>query len=171
MLKQDFRDIFYEGKRAPDSQSDGRNPSRPTSNYVDRFLFDLRVYGKAIQSGRYSNELFPSDNWLRDEEEKVEIPCMEPGCNQVARFSKGFHQQLIQKRQTRFYCPVHFETTRLRNQMRQQMHRIPSNSAYARPTRRPQPPASSTPSSIRWEVLVRWAMILLFLVYFFFLRK
>lgn len=171
VLRQDFKDIFYEGNRIPKSQADGRNPARPTSNYVDRFLFDLRIYLKAIQSGRYSNELFPSDYWLRDEEEKVEIPCMEPGCNQVARFSKGFHQQLIQKGQTRFYCPIHFESTRLRNQMRQQGYRIPSSPAPVRPTPRPQNQPSISTSPARWGTLVKWAMILLFLAYFFFLRK
>ncbi|MCC8998170.1 MAG: hypothetical protein LM522_01530 [Candidatus Contendobacter sp.] len=171
LLKQDFTDIFYEGSRAPDSQPDGRNSARPTANYVDRFLFDLRVYMKAIQSGRNSNELFPSDIWLRTEEEKVEIPCMEPGCNRIARFSKGFHQGRVQVGQTRFRCPIHFETNRLRNQMREQTGRIPSSSAYARPTRRPQPPASPAKSSINWGSLVQWAMILLFLVYLFFLRK
>lgn len=198
LLKQDLKDIFHKGNRVPDSHPDERNPSRPTSNYVDRLLFDLRVYLKAIQHGRYSNELFPSDNWLRDDEDKIEIPCMEPSCNRVARFSKRFHQQLVQKGQTRFYCPIHFETTRLRNQLKQQAsgisfrptparttsqpqnqtssstqqaRGIPSRPTPARTTSQPQNQASTSKSPAKWGSLVRWAMIVLFLIYFFFLRK
>lgn len=183
LLKQDFRAIFYDGKRVPEGHPDRRNAHRPTSNYVDRFLFDLRVYRKAIHAGQYSAALFPADYRLREGEEDIEVPCAEPGCTRTARFAKGWYATLVQRGQTAFRCGMCFEIHRLRQQTRASRPMQPpsshrpttrASSTHASPASTPRSQPSSPPSTVsttassNWPKWLRWALILFVVAYLIF---
>lgn len=112
-LKDDFIEIFADGRRVPEPDQDQRRFARPHTSYVDRLLHDLRGYADNIKKGRSNNELMPTELWLRSDQETIDAPCETVGCTRTNKMLRAWYDEMLSKNQ-RILCPIHDEVRRLR---------------------------------------------------------
>ena len=122
-LKNTFIEVFADGHRVPPRDSEKRRGRRVAHSYLEDFQEALALYLQSIRAGRSSNELFPTELWLRDDQEQVEVPCGEPGCVRSSRMLRVWHEEQL-ARGDRFRCSICTEVIRLRGQTREQRARL-----------------------------------------------
>lgn len=140
-LRQDFREIFYEGKRLPSGGDENKPSFRSTKNYVELFLNDLHTYLAQIRKGHLSNEIFPHERFFSpDEEAPQTFSCCEPGCNIITKVSRDQYNKLTTPNR-KLRCDIHFQINRLRIETQ------PSR-PNTRPQRRNGPQHQYTPRNV-----------------------
>jgi serine/threonine protein kinase/rRNA-processing protein FCF1 len=144
-LKDDFCEIFADGRRVPEPDTSGGRYPRPHGSYLERFLHDLRDYAGSIHRGRSTNELMPTKLWLSSKQEIVEIPCERAGCTKTSTLVRSWYDEMLAKGQQSF-CAVHDEVRRLRKVE----PRDPARRRAAAPRATSSPPRMR-PSAPRWQ--------------------